>query len=65
MTNFSKTRRPPKDKCFEFRPNNLAFIRLMTGSQKDKRRALPPIDISQIHKRDTTNLTIHHHSRLR
>ncbi|KEH39337.1 hypothetical protein MTR_2g094710 [Medicago truncatula] len=43
MTNFSKTKRPPKDKCFDFQPDSLELMRLIRGSQKTNRPAFPPI----------------------
>jgi len=43
MTDFSKTKRPPSDKFFNFHPDSLVLIRLIKGFQKDIRRALPPI----------------------
>jgi len=43
MTDFSSTKRPPKDKCFDFQPDNLELIRLMRGCQNTNRLAFPPI----------------------
>jgi len=43
MTDFSRTKRPPKDKCFDFQPDSLEWIRRTNGFQKSKWWAFPPM----------------------
>jgi len=42
MTDFNRTRRPPKDKCLEFQLDSLDLIRYRRGSQKAECLGFPP-----------------------